>query len=149
MNNNFETGSSWGKIDYQLILLTHIDRINKQLTRLPHEISVPNMNTMSGCTHDDIAKSYIDLVEQMEQLLKPYHDEEFGKAKLKDTVADSQFKSSKLLFGILMDLCDRNNYLLKQAIMKVSIEPEVVPDGYEIQQASSEVVAQNAQAENE
>lgn len=95
----------FGKIDFDFLLMTHIENINKQLAKLPHESIMANYNEPVGTTYNDIIQSYTNMVNHLEQLLKPYWDEQYNVEEAKD------FSTSKIKFGALMQLCDRKGFL--------------------------------------
>jgi hypothetical protein len=98
----------YGKINFDFVLMTHIQDTNKQLSKLPHEMLVQNMNDPVGTKYEDIVKSYCNMVHQLEQLLKPYWDPTYL-----DTMAlnEDGFKPMNTRFGFLMELCGRKQFL--------------------------------------
>jgi len=128
MPGNKGKQTTWAKFDFQTILLNHIERTNAQLTKLPHENTIPNYNAApTGTTYSDIAQSYYNLVVQLEKLLKPYHDDTF-KAEIieleKETKTLEVITFAMRLFGLLMELCHRQGYLLENIAIKVSVESD-------------------------
>lgn len=113
----------YGKINFDFVLMTFIGDINKQLSKLPHESIIPNMNDPVGTTHEDIINSYCDMVEHLEVLLEAYHDDTYilG-ATLKEA---DRFKKAKQMFGNMMKLCERKNFLFTKIRVKVSGEDSV------------------------
>jgi hypothetical protein len=132
MNMDKNEAESYGKLDFQMILMLHIDRCNKQLSRLPHEVLAPNMNVPSGCTHDDIITSYSELVSQFEECLRPYHDLQYSKDRAEIKKDLPSFFFAKRLFGICMRLCDRRGYLLDKGVVQVSVEDVLNEDKIEV-----------------
>jgi len=108
----------YGKVNFDFVLMTHIQDINKQLSKLPHESVIPNMNEPVGTTHNDIITSYCDMVEHLEALLKPYHDDKYKAVAL----TGERFAKAKAMFGNLMELCERKNFLFTKIRVKVSGE---------------------------
>lgn len=98
----------YGKVNFDFILMTHIQDINKQLSKLPHESILPNMNEPVGTTYDDIIKSYCNMVHQLAQLLKPYWDDTYKLTMVED---EYTFIGANLRFGFLMELCGRKQFL--------------------------------------
>ena len=111
----------FGKINFDFLLMTHIMNINQQLAKLPHESVMPSMNVSVGTTYKDIVISYCNMVQHLDALLKPYHDDIHKKIKRTD---DVNFYSSKELFGNLMELCDRKGFLFTKMKTKVSGEDD-------------------------
>jgi hypothetical protein len=98
----------YGKINFDFVLMTHIQDINKQLSKLPHESILPNQNEPVGTTYEDIIKSYCNMVHQLAQLLKPYWDDTY---KLTTSENETTFAGANMRFGLLMELCGRKNFL--------------------------------------
>ena len=109
----------YGKINFDFVLMTFITDINKQLAKLPHESIAPNMNESLGTTREDIIKSYCDMVQHLEVLLKPYWDETYKAEKYED---EDAFINAKMMFGCLMELCERKNFLFTKIKTRVSGE---------------------------
>lgn len=118
------TSQDYGKVNFDFVLMTHIQDISKQLSRLPHESIIANMNEPVGTTHADIINSYCDMVQHLEELLKPYWDEEYKKEKFEEKI---KFVDAKRMFGCLMQLCSRNNFLFTKIRVKVSGEDSEKP----------------------
>jgi len=98
----------YGKVNFDFVLMTHIQDINKQLSKLPHESVLPNQSEPTGTTHADIINSYCEMVHQLAQLLKPYWDDAY---KLTTVENEMTFAGANLRFGLLMELCGRKNFL--------------------------------------
>lgn len=111
----------FGKINFDYLLMTHIQNINQQLAKLPHEALIANMNEPVGTTYKDIITSYCNMVQHLGELLKPYHDKEYTDLKLKE---DISFSSAKNMFGCLMELCDRKGFLFVKTLAKASGEAD-------------------------
>ena len=94
----------YGKVNFDFVLMTFIGDINKQLSKLPHESIVPNMNEPVGTTHDDIINSYCDMVHHLAQLLKPYWDDKYNLTTVEN---ETTFVGANMRFGFLMELCER------------------------------------------
>ena len=109
----------YGKVNFDFVLMTHIQDINKQLSKLPHESNVPNMNEPVGTTHRDIITSYCDMVEHLEVLLKAYHDDIYRRLVIDKS---DRFERAKEMFGNLMLLCERRNFLFTKIRVKASGE---------------------------
>jgi hypothetical protein len=110
----------YGKVDFDFVLMTHIQDTNKQLARLPHESIIPNGNEPIGTKYSDIEKSYCDMVQQFSQLLKPYWDDIYREIKIEQN--ERTFNGSNLRFGFLMELCGRKSFLFTRIKTKVSGE---------------------------
>lgn len=102
----------YGKINFDFVLMTHIQDCNRQLSKLPHESIIANMNEPVGTTYADIIQSYCNMVHQLEQLLCPYWDEPYQKT-IRETTSESEntFEKANLRFGYLMELCGRKQFL--------------------------------------
>ena len=111
----------FGKINFDYLLMTHIQNINQQLAKLPHESVILNMNQTVGTTYKDILISYCNMVQHLDALLKPYHDDIYKKEKM---VVSLEFKDNKELFGRLMELCDRKGFLFTKMKTKTSGEAD-------------------------
>lgn len=111
----------FGKINFDYLLMTHIQNINQQLAKLPHESVMANMNEPVGTTYKDILLSYYNMVQHLSALLKPYWDEEYKKVKSDDAVT---FIAAKDRFGHLMELCDRKGFLFTKMKVKTSGEAD-------------------------
>lgn len=111
----------FGKINFDYLLMMHIQNINQQLAKLPHESVMPSMNQPVGTTYMDILRSYCNMVRHLEELLKPYHDDIFKKIKTSET---DDFNTAKELFGRLMELCDRKGFLFTKMKTKTSGEAD-------------------------
>lgn len=109
----------YGKVNFDFVLMTHIQDINKQLSKLPHESVMPNMNEVVGTTYNDIEKSYCNMVFQLEQLLRPYWDDVYRATMAEN---ESGFKKMNTRFGYLMELCGRQQFLFTKIRVKVSAE---------------------------
>ena len=109
----------YGKVDFDFVLMTHIQDTNKQLARLPHESIIPNGNEPIGTKYSDIINSYCDMVHQMAQLLKPYWDDAY---KLTQVENERMFEGANMRFGFLMELCGRKGFLFTRIKTKVSGE---------------------------
>ena len=119
---DFKTDAKeFGKINFDYLLMTHIQNINQQLAKLPHESVMANMNEPVGTTYKDILLSYYNMVQHLAALLKPYWDEEYIKTKKEDTVT---FIAAKDRFGCLMELCDRKGFLFTKMKAKASGEAD-------------------------
>lgn len=111
----------FGKINFDYLLMTHIQNINQQLAKLPHESQMENRREPIGTTYKDIITSYCNMVQHLEELLKPYHDKEYSDLKL---TTDISFASAKKMFGCLMELCDRKGFLFVKTLAKASGEAD-------------------------
>ena len=111
----------FGKINFDYLLMMHIQNINQQLAKLPHESQMENMRNPVGTTYKDIITSYCNMVQHLGELLKPYHDKEYKDLKLKE---DISFLSAKTMFGCLMELCDRKGFLFVKTLAKASGEAD-------------------------
>lgn len=109
----------YGKINFDFVLMTHIQDINKQLAKLPHESIIPNMNEPVGTTEEDIINSYCNMVHQLAQLLKPYWDDTY---KLTMVESERTFEGANMRFGFLMELCGRKQFLFTKIREKVSAD---------------------------
>jgi len=101
----------YGKINFDFVLMTHIQDINKQLSKLPHESIIEGMNTPVGTTYDDIVKSYCNMVHQLGQLLKPYWDDQYKLTTVPTVQNENTFEGANIRFGFLMELCGRKQFL--------------------------------------
>ena len=120
MKNDWKgLAQDYGNVNFDFVLMTHIQDTSKQLSKLPHESIVPNMNEPVGTKYEDIIQSYCNMVEQFQELLGGYHDDEYTKLKLADVV---DFKTAKVKFGHLMRLCKRCNFLFTKTRVKASGE---------------------------
>ena len=120
MNTSWKgQAQDYGKVNFDFVLMTHIQDINKQLAKLPHESVLPNMNDLVGTTYADIERSYCAMVLQMEQLLKPYWDDIYRQTMAED---EKGFKTLNARFGYLMELCGRQQFLFTKIRVKVSAE---------------------------
>lgn len=108
----------FGKINFDMVLMIHIQDTCKQLSKLPHEGIMPAINNPVGTTQQDIRNSYCDMVAQLGALLSPYWDDEFINAK-KDT---DTFKNAIEYFSLCMKLCGRKSFLFTKIRTKVSAE---------------------------
>ena len=111
----------FGKINFDFLLMTHIQNINQQLAKLPHELVMPDLSRPVGTTYKDILLSYYNMVEHLEALLKPYHDEDYKKLSFSDNI---DFPTAKKKFGSLMELCDRKGFLFTKMKVKTSGEAD-------------------------
>ena len=111
----------FGKINFDYLLMMHIQNINQQLAKLPHESVMPSMNQPVGTTYKDIIISYCNMVQHLDALLKPYHDDQYQKVKHEDVI---DFYKSKDHFGRLMELCDRKGFLFTKMKTKTSGEAD-------------------------
>ena len=109
----------YGKVNFDFVLMTHIQDINKQLSKLPHESIIPNMNEPVGTTYKDIISSYCDMVHQLAQLLKPYWDDAY---KLTQVENERTFEGANMRFGFLMELCGRKQFLFTKIREKVAAD---------------------------
>lgn len=109
----------FAKINFDFLLMTHIQDINKQLSKLPHESVLPNYSEPVGTTYIDIITSYCNMVEHLEALLKPYHDDIYRGIEFDDKI---ELNTAKNKFGRLMELCDRKGFLFVKIRTKVSGE---------------------------
>jgi hypothetical protein len=109
----------YGKVNFDFVLMTHIQDINKQLSKLPHESILPNQNEPTGTTHQDIINSYCEMVHQLAQLLKPYWDDKYILTTVENEMT---FAGANLRFGLLMELCGRKNFLFTKIKVKASGE---------------------------
>lgn len=110
----------YGKVNFDFVLMTHIQDIGKQLQKLPHESILPNQSEPVGTTYDDIIKSYCHMVDHLESLLESYYDEAYSKGEICKT-----FQQAKDKFGKLMCLCSRKNFLFTRIRVKASGEDGV------------------------
>ena len=111
----------FGKINFDYLLMTHIQNINQQLAKLPHESVMVGMNEPVGTTYRDIITSYCNMVQHLAELLKPYQDEDYKKLKLKQ---DITFAAAREMFGCLIELCDRKGFLFVKTLAKASGEAD-------------------------
>lgn len=111
----------FGKINFDYLLMTHIQNINQQLAKLPHESIMENMREPVGTTYKDILLSYYNMVHHLEALLKPYWDEEYKRTTKDDAIT---FVVAKERFGCLMELCDRKGFLFVKTLAKASGEAD-------------------------
>jgi len=121
-----EETKEYGKVNFDFLLMTHIQDINKQLAKLPHESVMPDYNEPVGTTYKDIITSYCNMVEHLGYLLKPYWDDEFKGAKISEA---KTFQTASVKFGHLMELCDRRGFLFTKMKVRASGENEDVAVG--------------------
>jgi hypothetical protein len=122
----------YAKLQFDFILMTHIDALNKQILRLPHEYYEEKVNSMLGCKYSDIITSYADGVEHLEGLMGPYLSDEYKKemtTKRPTTNSRDLFDYAKKKFTNIIILCDKKGLLLQKIATKVSFlgdEPDEV-----------------------
>ena len=107
------------RIDYDFLLMTHIQKISEQTSKLPHEIVSDNYSNSVGTTYADIVQSYCNMVEQLAQMLKPYWDTPYKNNRATDL---NNFKTANEQFGHLIELCDRKQFLLRKTRVRASAE---------------------------
>lgn len=111
----------FGKLNFDYLLMTHVLNINQQLSKLPHEMIDPNLSRPIGQTYEDIITSYSNMVQHLDALLKPYHDDIY---KVLVIIEEDKFTRSYKQFGCLMELCNRKGFLFTKIATRVSAEDE-------------------------
>lgn len=113
-----------GDLNYRLIVMRQVDRCGITLSKLPHEGTMVSEGALgtSGCTYQDIARSFSDGVRLLESLLTPYFDKEYKKqrAELNDeyrgkkNITDADMRSLFFQrYGLIISLCARLGMLLE------------------------------------
>jgi hypothetical protein len=107
----------YAKISFDIILMEHIQDCGKQLQKLPHEVNDPSLDRPIGQTYFDVVTSYSNLVDHLEALLKPYHDQDYQPQPSPDGSDPREiFIAAKVKFEQLMCLCQRKNFLLQKVV---------------------------------
>lgn len=119
---NNTDAKEYARVNFDFLLMTHVQDINKQLSKLPHESLIADYNEPVGTTYRDIIISYCNMVEHLGQLLKPYWDEEYK--KYSKPLQANEFSKASDKFGYLMELMERKGFLFTKMKIRTSAEDE-------------------------